>query len=74
MGKIYADENRKGVVEYKVKDRMLLSIKDLMWQTRNRKTKKLIERFIGPYKIKEIISENMVELKLLAPMKTHLVG
>ena len=57
-----------------MKDRILLSIKDLMWQTRNRKTKKLIERFIGPYKIKEIISENMVELELLAPMKTHLVG
>ena len=57
-----------------MKDRILLSIKDLMWQTRNRKTKKLIERFIGPYKIKKIISENMVELELLAPMKTHLVG
>ena len=53
---------------------MLLSIKDLMWQTRNRETKKLIERFIGPYKIKKIISENMVELELLAPMKTYLVG
>ena len=74
MGQIYADKNRKGVVEYKVEDKMLLSIKDLMWQTRNRETKKLIERFIGPYKIKKIISENMVELELLAPMKTHLVG
>jgi len=62
------------VVEYKVEDKMLLSIKDLMWQTRNRETKKLIERFIGPYKIKKIISENMVELELLAPMKTYLVG
>jgi len=31
MGKIYADKNIKGVVEYKVEDKMLLSIKDLMW-------------------------------------------
>ena len=71
--KKYADKNGKGVVEYKVEDRMLLSIKDLMWQTRNRETKKLIERFIGPYKVKKIISENMVELELLAPMKIYLV-
>jgi len=71
--KKYADKDRKGVVEYKVEDRILLSIKDLMWQTRNRETKKLIERFIGLYKIKKIISENMVKLELLAPMKIHLV-
>jgi len=71
--KKYADKNGKGVVEYKVEDRMLLSIKDLMWQTRNRETKKLIERFIEPYKVKKIISENMVELELLAPMKIYLV-
>jgi len=71
--KKYADKNGKGVVEYKVEDRMLLSIKDLMWQTRNRETKKLIERFIGPYKVKKIISENMVELELLAPIKIYLI-
>ena len=48
-------------------------IKDLMWQIRNRETKKLIKKFIRLYKIKKIISENVVELELLASMKTYLV-
>ena len=40
---------------------------------RNRETKKLIEKFVEPFKIKKIISENVVELKLLASIKIHLV-
>ena len=57
--KKYADRNRKEIVEYKVEDKMLLSTKDLMWWIRNKETKKLIEKFGGPYKIKKIISENV---------------
>jgi len=48
-------------------------MKDLIWQIRNRETKKLTEKFVGPYKINKIISENTVELELLALMKIHLV-
>jgi len=40
---------------------------------RNREIKKLMEKFMRPYKIKKIISENVVELKLLVLMKTLLV-
>ena len=40
---------------------------------RNREIKKLMEKFMRPYKIKKIILENMVELKLLALMKIHSV-
>jgi len=40
---------------------------------RNRKTKKLTEKFVGPYKIKKIISENIVELELPVLIKIHLV-
>ena len=47
--KRYSDRNRKETVEYKVRDRMLLSMKNLIWQMRNRETKKLIERFIKLY-------------------------
>ena len=47
--KRYSDRNRKKTVEYKVEDRMLLSMKNLIWQMRNRETKKLIERFIKLY-------------------------
>jgi len=42
-----------------------------MWQIRNQKMKKLIEKFVGLYKIKKIISENMVKLELLVLMKIH---
>jgi len=35
------------------------------------KIKKLTKRFIGLYKIKKIISENIVKLKLLVSMKIH---
>ena len=40
---------------------------------RDRQMKKLIENFLGPYKIKKIISENTVELELLVSMKIQLV-
>jgi len=36
--------------------------------------KKLIEKFVKLYKIKKIISENIVELELLTSMKIHLVA
>ena len=39
---------------------------------RNRKTKKLMEKFVELYKIKKVISENIVELELLVLMKIHL--
>ena len=35
--------------------------------------KKLIEKYIGSYVVKKIISENMVKLELLALLKVHLV-
>ena len=38
---------------------------------KNRKTKKLMEEFVGPYKIKKIILEKVVELELLVLMKIH---
>ena len=73
MKKKYVDRNRKEVVEYKMRDKVLLSINNLTWQIRNKETKKLIEKIIELYKIKKIISENTVELKLLASMEIHLV-
>jgi len=33
----------------------------------------LVERFVGPYKIKAIISSNIVELELPTTIKIHLV-
>ena len=70
--KKYVDKNRNKTVQYEVRDK-ILSIKDLTWQMRNREMKKLMKKFMRPYKIKKIISENVVELKLLVSMKTLLV-
>jgi len=46
-------------------------MKDLMWQMRNREIKKLTKKFVGLYKIKKIISENVVELELPVLMKIY---
>jgi len=73
LQKYSINRNRKEVVEYKVGDRVLLSMKDSIWQMRNKEMKKLTEKFIESYKIKKIISENMVELELLVSMKIYLV-
>ena len=52
---------------------MLLSTKDLKYQMVGRRTEKLTERFVGPYKVKAIISTNAIELELPNSIKIHLV-
>ena len=69
--KKYANRKRAEVNEYKVEDLVILSTKDLKYQMIKRKTEKLIERFVEPYKIKKIVSTNTVELELLATIKIH---
>ena len=69
----YADRHRVEIVEYKVGDLVLLSTKDLKWQMVGQSSEKLVEWFVGPYKIKAIISSNVVELELPATVKIHLV-
>ena len=49
--KKYADRKRAEVDEYKVGDLVILSTKDLKYQMIERRTEKLTERFVGPYKI-----------------------
>ena len=51
----------------------MLSTKDLKYQMVGRRTEKLIERFVRPYKVKKIISSNAVELELSDIIKIHLV-
>jgi len=69
----YADKKRSDVEEYKVEDLVMLSTKDLKYQMVRRRTEKLTERFVGPYKVKEIISLNTVKLELPITVKIHLV-
>ena len=69
--KKYTDRKRGEADDYKVEDLVILSTKDLKYQMVRRKTEKLTERFIGPYKIKKIISSNAVELELPSTIKIH---
>jgi len=71
--KKYADKKRSDVEEYKVRDLVMLSTKDLKYQMVGRRTEKLTERFVSPYKVKEIISSNAVKLELPSTVKIHLV-
>jgi len=67
----YADRKRSDVEEYKVGDLVMLSTKDLKYQMVGRRTEKLTERFVGPYRIKKIILSNAIELELLSTVKIH---
>ena len=69
--KKYADRKREEVDNYKVGDLVMLSTKDLKYQMVGRRTEKLTERFVGPYKIKKIVSSNMVELELPSTVRIH---
>jgi len=71
--KKYTDRKRAEVDDYKVRDLVLLSTKDLKSQMVGRRTEKLTERFVGPYKVKKIVSSNMVELELPSTVRIHLV-
>ena len=71
--KKFADKKRGEADEYKVEDLVMLSTKDLKYQMTGRRIEKLMERFVGPYKVKEIISANVVKLELLSTIRIHLV-
>ena len=58
--KRYTDRSRKETEKWKKRDRVLLSTKDLVFK--ERPVRKLMERYIGPYAIEEIVSTNTVKL------------
>ena len=69
----YADRKRREGVEFKASDLVLLITKELKWHMKGRRSEKLTERFVGPYKVKSVISANVVELQLLSTVYIHLV-
>jgi len=66
-----ADRSRKEAEEYRVGDKVLISTKDFSVELIKRVTKKLTEKFIEPYVVKKIVSENAVELELLVSLRIH---
>ena len=71
--KKYADKKKTEVNEYKVGDLVMLSTKNLKYQMVRKRTEKLMERYVGSYKIKKIILLNVVELELHSTVKIYLV-
>ena len=69
--KQYADRSRRETEEWKKRDRVMLSTKDLIFK--ERPVQKLIERYVGPYVIEEVVSSNAVKLRLPSSMRIHLV-
>jgi len=64
-----ADRGRKETEDWKKGDRVLLSTKDLVFK--ERPARKLVDRYIGPYTIEEVISTNAVKLRLPTSMRIH---
>jgi len=58
--KKYVDRERKESEVWRKGDRVLLSTKDLVFK--ERPSKKLMERYVGPYAIEEVVSLNVVKL------------
>ena len=58
--KRYTDRNRRETEKWKKGDRVMLSTKDLVFK--ERPVWKLVERYMGLYEIKEVVSTNAVKL------------
>jgi len=69
--KKFANRRQGEGEEYRVGDLVLLSTKDLKWQMKERRSEKLTEHFVGPYKVKGIVSSNAIELELPKSIKIH---
>jgi len=67
--KRYADRSKKKMEKWEKGDRVLLSTKDLVFK--ERPARKLMERYIGPYAIEEVVSSNVVKLQLPSSIRIH---
>jgi len=66
-----ADKERREVETWRKRDKVILSTKDSVF--RERLTKKLTERYVGPYVIEEVVSKNIVKLRLPTSIRIYLV-
>ena len=66
-----ADRERKETEDWKKGDRIMLSTKDLVFK--ERLVKKLVDHYVGPYTIEEVVSTNAVKLQLPTLIRIHLV-
>jgi len=64
-----ADRGRKETEDWKKGNKVLLSMKDLVFK--ERLAKKLVDQYVGPYIIEEVVSTNAVKLRLPTLMRIH---
>ena len=65
------DRRRKETENWKKENRIMLSTKDLMFK--ERPAKKLVDQYVRPYAIEEVVSTNAVKLQLPTSIRIHLV-
>jgi len=65
------DKERKETEDWKKGDRVLLSTKDLVFK--ERLVRKLVNRYVDPYTIEEVVSTNAIKLQLPTSMRIHSV-
>ena len=63
------DRERKETEDWKKGDKVLLSTKDLVLE--ERLARKLVDQYVGPYTIEEVVSTNAVKLWLPTSMRIH---
>jgi len=66
-----ADRERKETEDWKKGDKVMLSTKDLVFK--ERPVRKLVDQYVGPYIIEEVVSTNVVKLRLPTLMRIYLV-
>ena len=66
-----ADRGRKETKDWKKRDKVMLSTKSLVFK--ERPMRKLVDQYVGPYTIEEVVSTNTVKLRLPISMRIHLV-
>ena len=64
-----ADRKRKESEDWKKEDKVILSTKNLVFK--ERPVRKLVERYVGPYEIEEVVSMNAVKLQLPSLMRIY---
>ena len=63
------DKRRKESEEWKKGDRVMLSMKDLVFK--ERPVRKLVDQYVGLYTIEEVVSTNVVKLRLPTLMRIY---
>ena len=69
--KQYIDRKRRERDKYRKENLVILSTKDLKQQMKGRIMEKLTKQFIDPYKVKGVVSTNIIELELPLTIKIH---